>query len=57
MVRRAAARLKIRRGTTKYLLKKAMEPWLPRELLSPEQAGLRRADGGLAANRLPGPGP
>ena len=47
------AQLKLRRGTTKFLLKKAMEPWLPRELLSPAQARLRRADGGLAANQLP----
>jgi asparagine synthase (glutamine-hydrolysing) len=31
--------LKVRRGTTKFLLKKAMEPWLPRELLSRGKQG------------------
>ena len=33
------ARLKVRRGTTKFLLKKAMEPWLPPELLSRSKQG------------------
>ena len=32
-------RFKIRRGTTKYLLKKAMEPWLPPELISRRKQG------------------
>jgi asparagine synthase (glutamine-hydrolysing) len=31
--------LKLRRGTTKFLLKKAMEPWLPPELLSRDKQG------------------
>jgi asparagine synthase (glutamine-hydrolysing) len=33
------AQLKVRRGTTKFLLKKAMEPWLPPELLSRGKQG------------------
>ncbi len=33
------AQLKVRRGTTKFLLKKAMEPWLPREVLSRSKQG------------------
>jgi asparagine synthase (glutamine-hydrolysing) len=33
------AQLKVRRGTTKFLLKKAMEPWLPRELLTRRKQG------------------
>ena len=33
------AELKLRRGTTKFLLKKAMEPWLPRELLTRRKQG------------------
>jgi len=31
--------LKLHRGDTKFLLKKAMEPWLPRELLSRDKQG------------------
>ena len=31
--------LKIRRGTTKFLLKKAMEPWLPPEVLNRSKRG------------------
>jgi asparagine synthase (glutamine-hydrolysing) len=31
--------LKIRRGTTKFLLKKAMEPWLPHEVLNRSKQG------------------
>ena len=31
--------LKLRRGTTKFLLKKAMEPWLPPELLTRRKQG------------------
>ena len=33
------AQLKLRRGITKFLLKKAMEPWLPRELLTRRKQG------------------
>jgi asparagine synthase (glutamine-hydrolysing) len=33
------ARLKVRRGTTKFLLKKAMEPWLPHEVLHRSKQG------------------
>jgi asparagine synthase (glutamine-hydrolysing) len=33
------AQLKLHRGTTKFLLKKAMEPWLPPELLTRRKQG------------------
>jgi len=33
------ARLKVRRGTTKFLLKKAVAPWLPPELISRRKQG------------------
>jgi asparagine synthase (glutamine-hydrolysing) len=33
------AELKLRRGTTKFLLKKAMEPWLPGDLLHRSKQG------------------
>ncbi|HEY6275010.1 MAG TPA: asparagine synthase (glutamine-hydrolyzing) [Streptosporangiaceae bacterium] len=36
---RLPARLKIRRGTTKFLLKQAMAPWLPPELISRGKQG------------------
>ena len=39
MGRRATGHLKLRRGTTKFLLKKAMEPWLPPELLTRRKQG------------------
>jgi asparagine synthase (glutamine-hydrolysing) len=35
------AQLKIRRGTTKFLLKQAMAPWLPPELISRRKHGFR----------------
>ncbi|HSA33048.1 MAG TPA: asparagine synthase (glutamine-hydrolyzing) [bacterium] len=38
-VRRIPARFKLRRGTTKYLLKKALEPLLPREILHRKKKG------------------
>jgi asparagine synthase (glutamine-hydrolysing) len=33
------AQLKVRRGTTKFLLKKAMEPWLPPEVVNRSKRG------------------
>jgi len=39
LVRRIPARYKLRRNTTKYLLKKALEPVLPREILYRKKKG------------------
>jgi asparagine synthase (glutamine-hydrolysing) len=41
ILRRLPAQLKVRKGTTKFLLKKAMEAWLLRELLNRSKQGFR----------------
>ena len=61
-VRRLPWRMKYNNGTTKYLLKKAVEPWLPREIIYRKKKGFGLPigqwfkDGGLAVDSrgLPG---
>ena len=49
LARRIPWQLKLRGGQTKWILKKALEPLLPREIVAPEKEGLWHADRPLAA--------